>query len=488
MASRVRASTCWLMHAYDGAAAARRSSRSARCSCWAPRPDRGARSGRCALPTIRTGASRRARCSLAAMPTVLRHRRQPGRRRRRSRCCSSLHDIRTLAALIAGRRARPARARAVDVVIQDMNFTRRHHVGRGGRRAVPRDPRAPSRSAGDPADRVDASRDRGRAGQGRRGRLPGQAVGRHQAAGDGARTCSSWPRPARELRAARARSAATQARALAARYDLRGLVFAIRRRWSACVALGLPGRARRRAGADHRPQRHRQGEASPRSSRPTPRSARPVRRRVNCGALPAELIEAELFGAEAGAYTGANKAREGSFEAADGGTLFLDEIGNLPLAGQMKLLRVLETGKFERLGSNRTRQVKVRVISATNADLTAMIRDGTFREDLYYRLNVIEMHLPPLAERGDDIAAAGRALPAPDKPARRRRARRVARARVAGQRARAEERAPARGAARDRTEITAADLALRRGRARAGDRRRARSPRDRRGARRDRAA
>ena len=94
---------------------------------------------------------------------------------------------------------------------------------------------------------------------------------------------------------------------------------------------------------------------------------------VNCGALPGELIEAELFGAEAGAYTGANKAREGRFEAADGGTLFLDEIGNLPLPGQMKLLRVLETGQFERLGSSRTRQVKVRVLSATNADLKAMI-------------------------------------------------------------------------------------------------------------------
>jgi DNA-binding NtrC family response regulator len=124
---------------------------------------------------------------------------------------------------------------------------------------------------------------------------------------------------------------------------------------------------------------------------------------LNCGALPSELIEAELFGAEAGAYTGANKAREGKFEAADGGTLFLDEIGNLPPAGQMKLLRVLETGRFERLGSNRERQVKVRVISATNADLPAMIRAGAFREDLYYRLNVIELRLPPLAERRGDI-------------------------------------------------------------------------------------
>ncbi|MGA0586861.1 sigma-54-dependent transcriptional regulator [Dyella sp. KRB-257] len=124
---------------------------------------------------------------------------------------------------------------------------------------------------------------------------------------------------------------------------------------------------------------------------------------VNCGALPGELIEAELFGAEAGAYTGANKAREGRFELADGGTLFLDEIGNLPLPGQMKLLRVLETGQFERLGSGRTRHAKVRVLSATNADLKAMIKAGTFREDLYYRLNVIDVNLPALADRTDDI-------------------------------------------------------------------------------------
>ncbi|MGH8192098.1 MAG: sigma-54-dependent transcriptional regulator [Rhodanobacteraceae bacterium] len=124
---------------------------------------------------------------------------------------------------------------------------------------------------------------------------------------------------------------------------------------------------------------------------------------VNCGALPGELIEAELFGAEAGAFTSANRAREGRFEAADGGTLFLDEIGNLPATGQMKLLRVLESGEFERLGSTRTRKVKVRVISATNADLSAMMRDGKFREDLYYRLNTIEIALPPLSERTEDI-------------------------------------------------------------------------------------
>jgi len=137
---------------------------------------------------------------------------------------------------------------------------------------------------------------------------------------------------------------------------------------------------------------------------------------LNCGAIPSELIEAELFGAEAGAYTGANKAREGKFEAADGGTLFLDEIGNLSLAGQMKLLRVLETGRYERLGSNRERQAKVRVISATNANLPAMIRDGSFREDLYYRLNTVEIVLPPLAERPGDILPLAQHFLAHDRP------------------------------------------------------------------------
>lgn len=124
---------------------------------------------------------------------------------------------------------------------------------------------------------------------------------------------------------------------------------------------------------------------------------------LNCGALPSDLVEAELFGAESGAYTGAARAREGRFDAANGGTLFLDEIGNLPLAGQAKLLRVLETGQFERLGSNRTRSVQVRLISATNADLVAMVAAGTFREDLFYRLNVLELRVPPLCERSDDI-------------------------------------------------------------------------------------
>jgi DNA-binding NtrC family response regulator len=129
---------------------------------------------------------------------------------------------------------------------------------------------------------------------------------------------------------------------------------------------------------------------------------------INCGAIPSELIEAELFGAEAGAFTGANRARTGRFEQADGGTLFLDEIGDLPLAGQVKLLRVLETGQFEMLGSSRTRSARVRVVSATNADLPALIREGRFREDLYYRLNVIEISVPSLAERPADILPLAR--------------------------------------------------------------------------------
>jgi DNA-binding NtrC family response regulator len=129
---------------------------------------------------------------------------------------------------------------------------------------------------------------------------------------------------------------------------------------------------------------------------------------VNCGAIPSELIEAELFGAEAGAFTGANRARTGRFEAANGGTLFLDEIGELPLAGQVKLLRVLETGQFEMLGSNKTRSAQMRILSATNADLPMLIREGRFREDLYYRLNVIDIAVPALSDRPADILPLAR--------------------------------------------------------------------------------
>jgi DNA-binding NtrC family response regulator len=125
--------------------------------------------------------------------------------------------------------------------------------------------------------------------------------------------------------------------------------------------------------------------------------------KVNLGALPDQLLEAELFGAEAGAFTGAARMRIGRFEAAAGGTLFLDEIGNLSPAGQAKLLRVLQTGEFERLGSSVTRKVDVRIVSATNVDLPRAITAGTFREDLFFRLNVIELHVPQIADRPDDI-------------------------------------------------------------------------------------
>jgi DNA-binding NtrC family response regulator len=125
--------------------------------------------------------------------------------------------------------------------------------------------------------------------------------------------------------------------------------------------------------------------------------------RVNAGALPDELLESELFGAEAGAYTGAARRRIGRFEAADGGTLFLDEIGNLSPSGQAKLLRVLQSGQFERLGSSETRRVDVRLICATNADLRREIAAGRFREDLFYRLNVIELAVPPLGDRPEDV-------------------------------------------------------------------------------------
>lgn len=133
-----------------------------------------------------------------------------------------------------------------------------------------------------------------------------------------------------------------------------------------------------------------------------PRAARPFVA-LNCAAVPAELLESELFGHEAGAFTGATQLRRGRFEAADGGTLFLDELGTMPPAFQAKLLRILETRAVERLGGGGAIPVDVRIVAATNSDLAAAVADGHFRADLFYRLAVVEIVVPPLADRRDDI-------------------------------------------------------------------------------------
>ncbi|MGB5358190.1 MAG: sigma-54 dependent transcriptional regulator, partial [Eudoraea sp.] len=124
---------------------------------------------------------------------------------------------------------------------------------------------------------------------------------------------------------------------------------------------------------------------------------------VNCGAIPEGTIDSELFGHEKGAFTGATQTRKGYFEVADGGTIFLDEVGELPLTTQVRLLRVLENGEFLKVGSSQVQKTDVRIVAATNMEMIKAIKEGKFREDLYYRLSTVEIHLPPLRDRQEDI-------------------------------------------------------------------------------------
>ena len=210
-----------------------------------------------------------------------------------------------------------------------------------------------------------------------------------------------------ELENARLRSELEQSRSeLAAEHDLRGLVYASRAMHQV-VSLALNV-----AGSDapilitgpSGSGKERIAEVIQANSRRRDRDFV----RVNVGAIPEELMESELFGAEPGAYTGSRALRRGHFETADGGTLFLDEIDALSLAGQVKLLRVLQSGEFQRLGSSATRRADVRILSASNASLEEAIAAGRFRDDLYFRLNVVELALPSLAARTDDVLPLAR--------------------------------------------------------------------------------
>ena len=176
----------------------------------------------------------------------------------------------------------------------------------------------------------------------------------------------------------------------------------------------------------------------------------------NCSAFNDNLLDSELFGHKKGSFTGAIADKQGLFEVADGGTFFLDEIGDMSPALQVKLLRVLQEGTFIPVGDTSAEQVDVRIIAATNRDLKRMVERGEFREDLYYRINVINLTLPPLRDRRDDIPLAGRVLPRRARQGARRRGRSElsqvvpgspARVRLAGQRARARERDRAPGGA-----------------------------------------
>ena len=312
------------------------------------------------------------------------------------------------------RRSRRRRGRSVGVVIQDMNFRPSDDLGRGGHRSLPRDP---ARRPGLPVLLITAWTSletavalikEGAA------RLPGQALGRRQAPRHvrNLLRCGGCSSRTSALRAAdRATPGRSSPRAttcadcrLRERGDAPGGLArraGRRRRTCPCSSPARTARARRRSRRSSRPTR---GGATGRSSGSTPAPCPTSCSRASCSAR------------RRAPTPGSRKLRIGRFEAADGGTLFLDEIGNLSAAGQVKLLRVLQSGEFERLGSSETRRVDVRVLCATNADLKQAIAEGRFREDLYFRLNVVELPVPPLRDRPEDILPLAAQRPADGSP------------------------------------------------------------------------
>jgi DNA-binding NtrC family response regulator len=315
-----------------------------------------------------------------------------------------LHDIPSVTAGNAEQAMVVARGEVLGAVLQDMNFAPNETSGRAGvelfRRLRERDPGLPIfllTAWASLETAVELVRE-GAADYVQKPWDDAKLVSTLEALLRSRATAVADDRQRGELAAARA--------ALARDHDLRGLVYASRS-MHRVVQLAIqvaPSDAPVMLTGPSGAGKERVAEIVQANSRR--RNAPFVR--VNVGAIPAELMEAELFGAEAGAYTGLKGRRIGHFEAADGGTLFLDEIDSLPLAGQVKLLRVLQGGELLRLGSSRAQKVDVRVLSATNASLSKAIADGRFREDLYFRLDVVEIRVPPLAERPEDVLPLAR--------------------------------------------------------------------------------
>ena len=317
-----------------------------------------------------------------------------------------LHGIGNVAATSPGEALRIASSETLGAVIQDMNFTAREVSGDEGidlfhtlRRAQPDLPVLLMTAWASLETAVDLVRE--------------GAADYIQKPWDDERliaTVNALLETRAETLESRARRDEIEAsrRDLAARYDLRGMVYAseaMHRLMALAVSVAessAPVLITGPSGSG----KERVAEVIQVNSR---RRDRPFIR-VNVAAIPEELIESELFGAEPGAYTGAQRRRIGHFESADGGTLFLDEIDGLSRAGQVKLLRVLQSGEFQRLGSSQTHKADVRIVSATNADLAEALAAGNFREDLFYRLNVVELVVPSLTARPDDVLPLARHL------------------------------------------------------------------------------